>query len=169
MKAIIGLMVALGLSHNVYAAENGAMSKFSQELTALIDKVCLSPASAGKLWKVSVAADVNAKVPVRVVMVNGGAKAVFEKGEWEGVQQVLPKDRPADNESFRACSAKLTPLFLARFSPPGTVKKSSPPKSLAPSQLQQTPEPGSFSNKIEDVSNSKVIQINAVSGPVTIN
>jgi hypothetical protein len=87
------------------------------KVTENVQAVCLSPSQQGSYWNVSAKGGVNAEGLVRVIVLGINGEATFTKGEWEGVQQVLKEHQAGDNDSYRKCAEKLTPIFLEKFAP----------------------------------------------------
>lgn len=115
--AFLTAALFLFISGNVFAANT--------ELIENINAVCLAPSQAGKYWNVTVKGDIKADGSVKLIAAGVKGEAIFTKGEWQGVQQVLKERQPDDNDSFRKCSMTLTPLFLEKFAPkkPATENK----------------------------------------------
>jgi hypothetical protein len=81
--------------------------------------VCMAPSEMGKYWNVTLTGDGSAKVGMlKSTDINVSGSAVFSRGEWEGVKQVL--DQGIENKSYRHCIERLTPVFVKKFS---TIEK----------------------------------------------
>ncbi|MFI3221142.1 MAG: hypothetical protein QX189_18810 [Methylococcales bacterium] len=110
MKKIAGFVLGLAASSSAFAADLDAIVKNVQA-------VCQSPSQQGKYWNVSTGIDGGVNGIIRLVNIGINGEATFTKGEWEGVQQVLKEHQAGDNESYRKCAEKLTPIFLEKFAP----------------------------------------------------
>lgn len=85
-------------------------------ISKTIKEICQAPSSVGKYWNVKLDGSGNTTVKVKVADADLKGNATFSKGEWEGVQRVLQEQQAQDNEGYRRCSEKLTPIFLEKFS-----------------------------------------------------
>lgn len=94
-----------------FADELSVMDK----ITKNIKDVCQSPDSKSEYWDISAKAGGGTSKMVKLVGIGVNAEASFSKKEWDGVQKVLRTDQARDNESYRVCVFKLTPLFLNKF------------------------------------------------------
>ena len=106
MKKWAGFVLGLVLSSSVLALD---------KVTENVQAVCLSPSQQGNYWNVTAKGDINAEGLVRVIALGINGEAIFTKGEWEGIQQVLKEHQAGDNDSYRKCAEKLTPIFLEKF------------------------------------------------------
>lgn len=108
-----------------------------------------------------------AKSSVRVkffALAKGGVD--FKKEEWNGIQRVLRADQAKDNDSYRNCSTKLTPIFIEKFykirSPQQTIAKNTKKKIK-----KQTTNNPSINSAVTHGKNSPII--GTVKGNITFN
>lgn len=83
-----------------------------RDLTNAVTRMCTIPSTEGKRWDAAITGD--GKVAVKLFEIGG--QATLSKSEWDGVQDVLPKDRPNDRDSSRKCVLKLVPMLIKGYS-----------------------------------------------------
>lgn len=83
------------------------------DIESSVRSVCMSPDQSGKYWEVKGSAD--ARVGIKILGPTAGISGEFSKGEWEGIQRVLREEQASDNDSYRKCVMKITPIFVSGF------------------------------------------------------
>jgi len=95
---------------------NAEKFSLSDKITQNIRDICLAPSDKGKYWDISLKAGGETNVKLKFLG-KASAEALFNKGEWEGVQKILRSQQATDNASYRDCVKTLTPLFINKFVP----------------------------------------------------
>jgi hypothetical protein len=171
MKKSSSFILALVLSNNVFALD---------KVTENVQAVCLSPSQQGKYWTVTAKGGAEANGSIRLITAGINGEATFTKGEWDGVQQVLKDHQAGDNESYRKCAEKLTPLFLEKFATAKPVAKSANTNKAQAKTVQKNqavatknpPTPAENSQNtqtIGTVTGSQAVIQNEVKGDANIN
>lgn len=151
MKKLIGFVIALALSNSTYAVESVVDS---------VRAVCHAPSQQGKYWKVTANGGIDAKGSIRLLVAGIDGEAAFTKEEWDGVQQVLKEHQANDNESYRRCAAKLTPLFLEKAATPPVDR----PKNIEKERTSKAAESSPIIQINDDVTNNGGFIINNLHG-----
>jgi hypothetical protein len=113
-------------------------------VTRSVIDICKSPSAPGNTFDIAISGSGGAIAGLRNLPRAGGeVKAEFSKSEWEGVQRVLKEQQLAENNSYRGCVTRLTPLFLEKFlAPPPS------PRTQTGSEERSTARPLSRSERI---------------------
>jgi hypothetical protein len=117
------LLIAFTL-FNAFQSQLAIAESFnlSDKIIQNIKDVCLKPSDKGKYWDIGLKAGGETNLKLKFLG-KASAEASFNKGEWDGIQKVLPSQQAADNASYRDCVNKLTPLFLNKFVPNNSSAK----------------------------------------------
>lgn len=108
------------------------------KVTENVQAVCLTPSQQGKYWKVTAKGGLNANGFISLIATGVDGEVAFTKSECEGVQQVLQAHQAGDNDSYRICAEKLTPIFLAKFAATEPVVKSASTSKANAKLLKKT-------------------------------
>jgi len=146
----------------------------------LVRDLC-KPQNANKVTYNEVAGKTKARLRIRFfALVNGNAD--YKNKVWNGIQKVLPKDQAKDNDSYRDCVKKITPIIFYPKEPhktnfnSGGAKKMSKKKVRKPSvgnkkitkSNEKKPSNPSTIKKAVTYGNKSPI-INTIKGNVTFN
>ena len=112
------LFVATMFSSANALANEVALSKQLQQITTSVERLCKAPTNKKSTYYKIVS---KGKLGLKVKIFGLGGDATFKQEEWNGIQRVLQRDQANDNNSYRLCSIKLSPIFFEKFT---TQKKS---------------------------------------------
>lgn len=120
-----------------FAAPSNAVADKIKEMESIkknVMELCQAPSDKGKFMDVKVSGGGEASVKLLKILGNTklSTKATFDKGEWEGVQRVLQSQQAFDNETYRRCVEKLTPLFVKKFVKASPQNEKTVNKNFAP-------------------------------------
>jgi hypothetical protein len=104
---VLAAAVTVHLMHPtaISAAETSA------EIAKNVKALCTQPAVNGSNWTVN--AEGKGQVGGKLLKLPGVSGIIkFSRKEWSGIQGVL--DQAADNKDYRACTIKLTPIFVGK-------------------------------------------------------
>ena len=82
---LIVVIVLITLRPHLANAEKFSLS---DKITQNIRDICLAPSDKGKYWDISLKAGGETNVKLKFLG-KASAEALFNKGEWEGVQKIL--------------------------------------------------------------------------------
>jgi len=98
-----------------YFSANSANALSMEPVTKNILAICMAPANKGSYWDVQIKGSGDANVKLKLADGSLSVEAMFRKGEWNGVQQVIKEQQASENANYRICTEKLTSLFLEKF------------------------------------------------------
>ncbi len=109
-----GLVAVLG----VFSAMGSARAQSPETLMKVseaVSRMCSVPSERGSYFEVTGEGGLEAGSGLLLKFVGANITGTITKKDWEGVQDVLDKDRSTDRVSSRDCVLKLTPVFLSAF------------------------------------------------------
>lgn len=118
MRSIVGLV---GVLLAVAAVQPSlAQREVAEAVTTAVREICVAPDKPGQHTKIEASGTGGVTVRLLRVIGAGGLSGdvKFTKEEWDGLRPVLVKDQKNDNDRYRLCVERLTPLFLERLSAP---------------------------------------------------
>lgn len=139
-----------------------------EQIKQTVKDICLSPTDKGKYWDVDLSGKGDATIKFKNMKPGISGEARLRKGEWEGVQQVLKEHQAADNDSYRKCVMKLTPIFLDKLFPTAVTPQKTVPGKKVKKNTKNEPDKLEF-DVISDNDNSiSVLIYNMGESPTAI-
>lgn len=114
IKLVCILLSSIAFATVAFSA-NRAHALSMEQVTRNILDICNAPANKGSYWDVKIQGSGDANLKLKLVDGSMSGGVVFEKSEWNGVQQVLKEQQASENASYRRCAEKMTMLFLEKF------------------------------------------------------
>ena len=85
------------------------------KVSEAVSRMCSVPSERGSYFEVTGEGGLEAGSGLLLKFVGANITGNLTKKDWEGVQDVLDRDRSTDRISSRDCVLSLTPVFLTAF------------------------------------------------------